>query len=266
MISPTHSPICLSIAGFDPSGGAGIHADLKSFQYFKVYGAAVTTLIAVQNSMGVSHVETLSAELVKKQIDAVLLDFKVDFIKIGALGTPEIIESVVKACRSSTAKIILDPVFISSSGKKLISDTGVTTLINSLLPKCYLICPNLAEASAIANQKISSLEDLHIAAKKINSKGVEHVLITGGHTYEKTPGQCCDILYSDNSFIEFSSKLINSAHTHGTGCAFSSAITACLANGKSLKESIEISKAFISKAILSAPQIGSGAGPLNFLF
>jgi len=258
------SIVCLSIAGFDPSGGAGIHADLKIFQSFQVYGAAVTTLIAVQNSLGVSHVEILKPSLVKKQIIAVLEDFEVNYIKVGALGSEQTILAINESIEFSGAKIILDPVISSTSGEALLSEKGIETLKNLLMPKCYLICPNLEEASIISQIEIDSDETLKKAAKKINMMGCKNVLITGGHSFRKDDNKCLDTLYSNDKFTYFSSEKIVSKNTHGTGCALSSAITACLAKGSTLAEAIPKAKEFVSLAINKAPNIGKGKGPLNF--
>jgi hydroxymethylpyrimidine/phosphomethylpyrimidine kinase len=252
---------CLSIAGFDPSGGAGIHADLKVFHSFGVYGAAATSLIAVQNSRGVSRVEQLPRDLIGDQIRAVVEDFQIHAVKLGALGTAGCILEVLDCLEGMSAPVICDPVISSSSGACLLETDAIKVLQESLIPRCYMLCPNLDEAAIISGIEVTSVSQMKEAAKIIADMGSQHVLITGGHMRQSS----MDLLYSNASFTEFPHKPIETPHTHGTGCALSAAITACTAKGLPPMEAVETSKVFVQEAIKSAPKLGSEHGPINLL-
>lgn len=252
---------CLSIAGFDPSGGAGIHADLKVFHTFGVYGAAATTLIAVQNSRGVSRVEVLTPDLVREQIEAVVSDFPIHGIKLGALGNQACLIAALECIRHQNAPVIYDPVVLSSSGAQLLSNDALIAVREIVIPRCYLITPNLDEAHLLTGSPVNSVVQMKKAAEMISEMGAENVLITGGHL----SGEGCDLLLSEGVFTEYVHKQINTPHTHGTGCALSAAITACVAKGIPISEAVEIAKVFVNAAIETAPQLGSAAGPINLL-
>jgi hydroxymethylpyrimidine/phosphomethylpyrimidine kinase len=251
-------PIALTIAGSDPSGGAGIQADLKAFHRFGVYGAAVVTLITVQNTRRVSRIEVLDGGLVREQIEAVLEDFAPGAIKTGALGS----ESVVRAVASFEfpCPLVVDPVMFSSSGAPLLDGAGRKALRELLLPRAALVTPNLAEAAELADMEVHTADQMREAASCIAGQGPDAVLVKGGHL----EGDALDILLSGGVFTEFRSPRIETRHTHGTGCAYSAAITALLARGMALPEAVGEAKAFIYEAILQAPGIGAGAGPLNY--
>ncbi len=252
-IVPT-TPIALTIAGSDPGGGAGLQADLKTFHQFGVYGTSVVTLITVQNTVRTSRVEILDAKLVEEQLDAVLEDIPPHAIKTGALGSAAIIEML--AAHKFEAPLIIDPVAIGKHGAKL---TDLTTLRNKLLPKAFLITPNLDEAEELTGIEVRTLDQMREAAKRIADRGARSVLIKGGHL----EGDAVDLLWHEGEFTEFNSRRIATKHTHGTGCAYSAAITAGVARGNSLIEAITKAKAFIEEAIRTAPGIGKGNGPTN---
>ncbi len=243
-------PVALTIAGSDPSGGAGIQADIKTFHRFGVYGEAAVTLITVQNTRGVKRVEVLDSELVRGQILAVLEDIPPQAAKTGALGSRAIAEAIAET--DFPCPLIVDPVAFSSSGARL----GET--IDPLLARAYLVTPNLEEAAHLAGFPVHDVASMRNAAQEIACFGVKNVLVKGGHL----AGDAVDILF-DGGFHEFPSPRIDTRHTHGTGCTYSAAITAEIAKGTPLVEAIRRAKEFISEAIRTNPGLGSGSGPLN---
>jgi hydroxymethylpyrimidine/phosphomethylpyrimidine kinase len=251
------TPVALSIAGSDPSGGAGIQADLKTFHQFGVYGEAVITLITVQNSQGVQRIELLDPEIVEAQIRAVIADIPPHAIKIGALGNRDIAEAVARVAADYAIPLIVDPVMIAKHGSPL----GDPLAIAPLLPHALLVTPNLDEASAICGFPVTDLESMKRAAQAIANLGAANVLVKGGHL----PGDAVDLLLTgNNEFHEFATPRIDTGHTHGTGCALSAAITAELAKGTAFVEAIRLAKAFVTQAIRSNPGLGAGSGPLDF--
>ena len=253
-------PVALTIAGSDPSGGAGLQADLKTFHQFGVYGEAVVTLITVQNTRGVDRVETLDAGLIVQQIRAVVEDIPPHAAKTGALGSRAIVEAVAKAAASFRFPLVVDPVMISKHGTPLIDPDAERALIEHLLPRASLLTPNLSEAAALAGFPVEDIGSMRRAAEKLVSMGAANVLVKGGHL----PGQAVDVLYLTGGIVrEFPAERIDTPHTHGTGCTYSAAITAELARGTPLEQAVERAKAFITAAIRTNPGLGGGSGPLN---
>ncbi len=253
-------PVALTIAGSDPSGGAGLQADLKTFHRFGVYGEAVVTLITVQNTRGVTRVSTLDPELVTAQIRAVLEDIPPQAAKVGALGSREIVEAVAREAERFSFPLVVDPVMISKHGARLIDEDATRALIEELIPRTFLLIPNLDEAAALAGFPVEDRNDMDRAGEKLLSLGAAHVLVKGGHLN----GDPNDVLYlGDGASREFITPRIKSRHTHGSGCTFAAAITAELAKGTPLPEAVHRAKVFITEAIRTAPQLGSGNGPLN---
>jgi hydroxymethylpyrimidine/phosphomethylpyrimidine kinase len=252
--------IALTIAGSDPSGGAGIQADLKTFHQFGVYGEAVVTLVTVQNTQAVSLVHTLEPALVTAQIQAVIADIPPAAAKTGALGTVEIIEAVAALADSFKFPLIVDPVMVSKHGARLLAPEAETALRLKLLPRAFLVTPNLYEAETLTGLSIHAREDMQAAAQRLFDFGCPNVLIKGGHL----PGQPIDLLYSQDGAHFFEGTRVETRHTHGTGCAYSAAITAGLALGRPLLEAVARAKDFVQRAIETAPGLGSGSGPLNF--
>lgn len=250
--------VTLTIAGSDPSGGAGLQADLKVFHQFGVYGAAVATLITVQNSVRVSRVEMLDAGLVGEQLDAVLEDMPPQAIKTGALGTAAIVEAI--AGRVLPCPLVIDPVTISKHGAALMDADARAALRRLLLPRAALVTPNLDEAAELAGMAVRDIKDMREAARRIADLGARGVLVKGGHL----EGDAVDVLFAGGEFTEFRLPRVETRHTHGTGCVYSAAITAGLARGISLIEAVRVGKDFVHRAILSAPGLGGGAGPLDF--
>ena len=249
-----HPPIALTIAGSDPSGGAGIQADLKTFHQFGVYGEAVITLLTVQNTRRVSRIQVMSPELVIEQIEAVLEDIRPGAAKTGALGSAEVVRAVATAAASFDFPLVVDPVMISKHGAALIEDEARQALIEELIPRSYLLTPNIHELEALA-----ATDDVSKGAERLHDMGAAHVLVKGGHSR----GPARDVLFSAGEVVEFPADRIDTPHTHGTGCTYSAAITAELAKGVPLVVAIRRAKRFITEAIATNPGLGGGAGPVN---
>lgn len=254
-------PVALTIAGSDPSGGAGIQADLKTFHQFGVYGEAVITLITVQNSCGVHHVECLDAGLVADQIRAVVADIPPDAAKTGALGNRAIIETVAALAKDFCFPLVADPVMLSKNGGPLLESDAVESLKTFLLPNVFLLMPNLQEASVLTGEEVRDLAGMRQAARKLAGLGPRAVLVKGGHLLGND--DATDVLYYRGAWTEFTSARIATRHTHGTGCTFSAAITAALASGHDLPEAVRQAKRYITEAIRNNPGLGSGSGPLE---
>ena len=252
-------PAALTIAGSDPSGGAGIQADLKTFHQFGVYGMSVLTLLTVQNTCRVSLVKHLPAELVLAQLDAVLEDIPPQAAKTGALGTREVIEAIAERAAKFSFPLVVDPVMRSKHGAPLMNEDAQASLVHKLLPHATLVTPNLHEAMALSGREFRGPTSLAEAAKAIADLGVRAVLIKGGHL----PEDATDLLYMKGNFHRFPAKRIDTPHTHGTGCTHSAAITAALAKGMEILKAVEVAKQYITRAIETNPSLGHGSGPVN---
>ena len=252
-------PIALTIAGSDPSGGAGIQADLKTFHQFGVYGEAVITLITVQNTARVSRVETLPPDLVLEQLEAVLEDIPPAAAKTGAMGTPEMVEAVARAAARFSFPLVVDPVMVSKHGLPLAPDSALRAFRECLLPVAALVTPNIPEAEALTGLALRTVEDVRRAAVQIHGMGARAVLIKGGHM----PGDATDVLFDGDVWWEFPAPRIETPHTHGSGCTYSAAIAAGLARSLDLADAVACAKAFVHEAIRTSPGLGHGCGPLN---
>lgn len=251
--------IALTIAGSDPSGGAGIQADLKTFHQFGVYGEAAVTLVTVQNTVGVRRVDCLAPDLVVEQIRAVLDDLPPAAAKTGALGNRVIVGAVAALAAEFTFPLVVDPVMISKHGAPLIADDAREALARELIPRARLITPNLPEAEALTGLSIRDPADMRRAALRLREIGAAAVLIKGGHL---TVG-AIDVLLDGDAWHEYPAERIETRHTHGTGCTYSAAITAGLALGLPMPEAVRRAKAFITEAIRTNPGLGAGSGPVN---
>jgi hydroxymethylpyrimidine/phosphomethylpyrimidine kinase len=251
--------VALTIAGSDPSGGAGIQADLKTFHRFGVYGQAVVTLITVQNTVIVDRVECLAPDLVAQQVRAVLADIPPQAIKTGALGNAGIIASIAGVLRDSTVPLVVDPVMISKHGARLMSVEAQAALVNELLPLAFLITPNLDEAKALSGLTVRDVASMKKAAERLAEMGARSVLVKGGHL----EGDAIDILLHRGEWFEFPAPRFRTRNTHGAGCTYSAAIAAEVARGADLPVAVERAKKFVTEAIRTSPGLGSGAGPLN---
>ena len=261
----------LTIAGSDSSGGAGIQADLKTFAAFGLYGASAITAITAQSTKGIEATLALPADLVTAQIEAVAGDLTIDATKIGMLANAAIVEAVAAAIAElDLPLVVLDPVLVSSSGERLLDEDGVRTLCAELLPRARVVTPNIPEAEALSGRRIQSLDDARDAARRIHDMGAAAVIITGGHTPGTTNGEprttnedVVDLLFDGHTFRELRVPRVNSRHTHGTGCTFASAVAAGLALGRELPDAAARAQQYVAGAILHAPGIGHGRGPLN---
>jgi len=252
-------PVALTIAGSDPSGGAGIQADLKTFHQFQVYGEAVLTLLTAQNTVGVELVETLRPEFVTAQLLAVIEDIPPAAAKTGALGSPEMVERIAFEAAAFTFPLVVDPVMISKHGAPLMASEARQKLIEELVPASALLTPNLHEAAAITGLEVSTPGQMRDAAQAILDLGAGAVLVKGGHL----EGAAMDLLYWHGGELELTAERIDTVHTHGTGCSYSAAITALLARGEALESAVKKAKKWIHNAIASNPGLGRGQGPVN---
>ena len=256
---PPSPPVALTIAGSDPSGGAGVQADLKTFHQFGAYGEAVITLLTVQNSVRVSRVEVMPPWLVLEQIAAVLEDIPPMAAKTGALGSVEMVEAVAGVAATFAFPLVVDPVMVSKHGLPLLPDAAVRAIRERLLPHAALVTPNVPEAEALTGDTIRTLDDVRRAASRIHAMGARAVLIKGGHLESDST----DVLFDGTEYREFPAPRIDTRHTHGTGCTYSAAITAGLAAGATLIDAVSRAKRFIHHAILTNPGLGRGCGPVN---
>lgn len=250
----------LTIAGSDSSGGAGIQADLKTMTAYNVFGMSVITALTAQNTLGVQGIEGVSSEFVAKQMDSVFSDIMPDAVKIGMVSDTEIIKTIAAKLNKYNAKnIVLDPVMVSTSGSKLISDNAIDTLKNVLMPVSDLITPNIAETEVLSGIKITTKEHVIESARIISDFYDGAILIKGGHIGEDAN----DLLYCDGEFINITGDRIENLNTHGTGCTLSSAIACNLAMGFDIEASVRNAKKYLSGAIAEKLNIGKGRGPLK---
>lgn len=253
----------LTIAGSDSSGGAGIQADLKTFSAIGTYGMSVITAITAQNTQGVFDVQELSSKIIKEQIKAVCEDIPPKAIKVGMVSSPEIIKDIVDSLEKYPCEyLVVDPVMISKSGYSLLRPEAKDNLIKYLIPKAYIVTPNIPEAEEISNMKIDTVEDMKKVGKVILDLGPKYVLMKGGHL----DGDCVDVLIGEDLFEVFKCERINRKNTHGTGCTISSAITSHLALGYDIAESVKLSKEYITEAIRHSFDIGKGVGPVHHFY
>jgi hydroxymethylpyrimidine kinase/phosphomethylpyrimidine kinase len=253
----------LCIGGSDSGGGAGVQADLKAVSACGSWGLCVITAVTAQNSKGVSAIFPVTPAFVGKQIDAVMNDMGADAVKTGMLPTEEIVEVVVRKIKKyKLKKVVVDPVMIAKGGKTLMPNRAKTAMIKELLPLAFAVTPNIPEAEILSKMKIASVADMKQAAVKIQALGVQNVLIKGGHLPFGKNTDVTDILYN-GSFYEFSSRRINSPHTHGTGCTYASTLAAGIARGNSIVGAALLAKIMITSAIKNGICPGKGYGSVN---
>ncbi|WP_271950561.1 bifunctional hydroxymethylpyrimidine kinase/phosphomethylpyrimidine kinase [Ruegeria faecimaris] len=256
--------IALTIAGSDSGGGAGIQADLKAMSALGVYGASVISAVTAQNTLAVTAVHGIPLSVIRAQIDAVLNDLDVGAIKIGMLATPEIIETVADALSGYAGPIVLDPVMIAKSGDALLAGDAIQTLMDLLIPRATVLTPNLPEAARLLGQsEAQSPDEMVVQGQALCAKGTASVLMKGGHGQ----GEICHDLLVDGSGLvdEFTAQRRNTKNTHGTGCTLSSSISAGLAKGLSLRDSVAEAHAYLQGAIAQADGlcVGQGHGPVH---
>lgn len=257
--------VALTIGGSDPSGGAGIQADLKTFHQHRVYGTSVITLVTVQNTLGVSAVSLLDPGLVAAQIDAVLDDIRVRSIKTGALGSASIIRAVARRLeRRRDIALVVDPVMLSKNGNPLLESDAVEVLVSELLPLAALVTPNAPEAAALARREpIRDARDAETAARSLLESGARAILVKGGHTNEQ--GDATDVFVARGEDAwSMTMPRVATKHTHGTGCTLSAAIAANLANGAPMREAYARARHFLQRALERGPGCdGHGIGPVD---
>lgn len=249
----------LTIAGSDSSGGAGIQADLKAISLLGCYGSSVITALTAQNTLGVTAIHAPPAEFVQQQLHAVLSDIGTDIIKTGMLYSAEIIKIIADSLTDDTILCVIDPVMIAKGGSNLLQQSAIDAFIQHLLPKAYLLTPNVPEAEALTGIAINDINSMEKAARRLQAMGARNVLLKGGHLQ----GDPIDLLLQGDSCYQFNGKRIDTPHTHGTGCTTASVIATLLAQGVSLYKAVEQGKKFITHAIMTAPQLGQGHGPIN---
>ncbi len=256
--------IALTIAGSDSGGGAGIQADLKTFQRFGVFGTSAITAITAQNTRGVARWEPVSPELVRAQIDAVVDDLRPVAFKTGMIANGAVAQTVAAAIRDhSLRNYVLDPVMVATSGDKLFENDAIDVIRTQLVPLASLVTPNLHEAEILVGEKLEDEDAIaHAAERIVNEMGAAAVLIKGGHF--ASGDRVVDTLF-DGDIRTFRAKRLDTTNTHGTGCTLSAAIAALLARGESLHAAVRRSIDFVQQAIATAPGLGSGNGPLNHL-
>lgn len=253
----------LTIAGSDCTGGAGIQADLKTFSAHGIFGMSVITSVVAENTARVISYENISSNVIKQQVDAVFEDIIPDVVKIGMLSSIETMTAVKESLQKwAPTLVVLDPVMFAKNGNSLMASDAIDTLISEILPLSTLITPNISEAEKIAEMKITNVNDMKCAAKKIYQFTEVPTIIKGGYRIIKAT----DILFDGNNFYEFSGENIDTKNTHGTGCTFSSAIASNLAVEKPLEDAVRDAKNYVTTAIKHAPSLGKGNGPTHHFY
>jgi hydroxymethylpyrimidine/phosphomethylpyrimidine kinase len=266
-------PVALTIAGFDPSGGAGIVADIKTFTAFHCFAVAAVTSLTFQNTVGVVGAAHQTAETVRAQVMPVIEDFSVASAKTGMLPTREVIAEVARLFRQTGLPApVVDPVVRSTSGYDLIDDDALSALVRELMPLARVVTPNIPEAERITGLLIDDEEGMRRAARAMREMGARAVLVKGGHLKGMRDGgwrmadgapSATDVLDDEGRVTLFQEEWVETTSTHGTGCALSAAIAACLGRGLKLEESIKAAKRFVTDAIRHAPGLGHGHRPVN---
>ncbi|WP_068673810.1 bifunctional hydroxymethylpyrimidine kinase/phosphomethylpyrimidine kinase [Oceanobacillus sp. Castelsardo] len=250
----------LTIAGTDPSGGAGIQADLKTFQELQSYGMSVITSVVAQNTTGVQAIHHVPLEMIEQQLDAVISDIPIHAFKTGMIANIDMMKLIVEKLPQTEAPYVMDPVMVATSGDALIEVEARDFLREQLLPTTSLVTPNIPEAEFLTGEKIESTDDMKQAAVVLVEKfGAGAALIKGGHM----EGDATDFLYDGSTIHTFSAERIDTKNTHGTGCTYSAAITAYLSHGLNLYEAVKCGKHFVTAAIAESFPLGSGHGPTN---
>ena len=256
--------VVITIAGSDSGGGAGIQADLRSISANGGFGGSVVTAVTAQNTAAVTMAEELSIPLIEAQFDAVFGDLPVAAVKTGMLASSGVIETVAAALRKYRPPFfVLDPVMVSKSGYRLLEDEARGALREELFPLATVITPNVHEAEALTGREVRSLEDAEDAGRELLQDGPGAVLVKGGHLLTE---RATDVLVTSEGAEVFPGEWVDTNHTHGTGCTYSAAIATHLARGRSLRDAVGVSKAYVTEAIRNGIAIGQGAGPTDHFF
>ncbi len=258
-------PCAMTIAGSDSGGGAGIQADLRTFAFHCVHGACAITCVTAQNTVGVTRVDALPLESISAQIEAVVTDIPVLAVKTGMLLNSEIMRLTAKKLTAlGFSNLVVDPVMVSRTGAQLIDDSAIATLKQQLLPIAKIVTPNRYEAQILANMEIHTLEDMQKSAEIIHRLGARAVLVKGGSMPSDLRG--VDVYFDGANCTTLRTEIVNTQHTHGTGCTLASAIAANLALGKSLTEATHLAKNYVTEALKYALAIGKGQGPVGHFY
>ena len=256
--------VALTIAGSDSSGGAGMQADLKTFQAHGVFGMSAITAVTVQNTQKIYDVQEIDPKIVKAQILCLFEDITIHAVKIGMVSSIPLIQSIAESLSEvKTPPIVVDPVMISKSGYRLLNRDAQDALVKHLFPLADVVTPNIYEAEVLIGDKIENPEEMKTAAKKILRLGAKKVVVKGGHLGGE---RATDVLYDGTEYKELESRRFDTKNTHGTGCTFSSAIAANLALGKEFFDAVTLAKQYITGAIEHSLPIGKGHGPTNHFF
>jgi len=256
-------PSALTIAGSDSGGGAGIQADLKTFAALGVYGTSALTAITAQNTVAVTAVHEIPADIIAAQIQAVISDIGADAVKTGMLSSIAIVEVVAQELRRHRVeRLVVDPVMVAKSGDSLLREEAVEALRTQLLPLALVVTPNIPEAEVLTGMTIASHQDMRRAAEQIVGMGARGVVVKGGHL----DGPATDLFYDGSRFQEFTAPRIDTVNTHGTGCTFASAVAAGLAQNMSVIDAVAQAKEYVTEAIRCSFPIGQGHGPLNHFY
>jgi hydroxymethylpyrimidine/phosphomethylpyrimidine kinase len=260
-MTPNTLPIALTIAGSDSGGGAGIQADLKTFQAFGVFGTTALTAVTAQNTLGVQAIHPIPIDMVRAQIDSVARDLRPGGVKSGMLATAELAKAVAEAIRAHNLRnYVMDPVMVATSGDRLLARDAEAALITELLPLSSLVTPNLHEARILTDLPIDTLEEMRVAAKALVEMGAGAALVKGGHL---EGGDLVDLFWDGVQEVTWRRGRVDTLHTHGTGCTLSAAAAAGLARGLPLREAVDQAVDFVARAIGTAPGLGQGHGPVN---
>jgi hydroxymethylpyrimidine/phosphomethylpyrimidine kinase len=256
-------PVVLTIAGFDPSSGAGVTADIKTIVAHGCYGIAGITALTVQSTTGVRRMDPVDVRLLRETLDALVEDVRVSAVHIGTLGSGDVASEVVAFLKKSELpNIVLDPVLAASSGARLLDDPGQKVMIGKLLPLTTVVTPNAQEAAVLTGLRVINIDDMKQAANRLREMGAKNVVVTGGHL-----DVAIDLLnFSDGGVQTFKSERLESNFTHGTGCAFSSSIACHLAQGRPLAEAVLLAKAYVTAAISNGYPVGRGTNPVNHMY
>ncbi|MBN1153619.1 bifunctional hydroxymethylpyrimidine kinase/phosphomethylpyrimidine kinase [candidate division KSB1 bacterium] len=253
----------LTIAGSDSGGGAGIQADLKTFTAFGVYGMSVITALTAQNTLGVQGIFEVSTEFIEEQIRSIMADMGTDAVKTGMLANEAIVSTVAKSIKKYDMRnLVVDPVMIAKGGDSLLSDCARITIMNELIPLATIVTPNRFEAEVMLDMKITSIDSMKHAARKLKELGPQWVILKGGHIDESSD-MAIDVVFNGEEYFLLEAERFNTKNTHGTGCTFSSAIAAGLAKKYEPIEAIQRAKVFITRAIKENFELGKGHGPTN---
>jgi hydroxymethylpyrimidine/phosphomethylpyrimidine kinase len=254
-----HKPVVLSIAGYDPSSGAGVTADIKTISAHGCYGISCITALTVQSTRGVMRVDPVEGRIITETLEELAIDMDIAAVKIGMLGSVESARAVAAFLkRHRPRNVVLDPILRSSSGAELISKEGLEILKERLLAQAHVVTPNIAEAAVLTGLEVANPEQMRCAALRLQEMGARGVLVTGGHLAVPV-----DLVVARGQSAAFLEGIhIRSASTHGTGCAFSTSLACCLAKGKSLIEAARTAKTYVESALKKAPAIGTGVGPV----